>query len=302
VRHSDHPDVYISVLLSSKADSRGKRKHRTPGRRDREPGQQRGPRRPSPPLLSGRTGQRRQGVHDSLSHLLYVGVSLTAQLWTFHPPPAAFPPQGDGQTGTVSKSHVRFKWGSFTKTPCKFTHLFSPCRIAKMEKNAEHSPWLTPTLLLSLEPYDWTVWRTLTRGPASMTSGNFAGTLKKVFLRNSLFGEQTSPRIRSVSVDFTSCFSFICLFSLSGDGSTTASQDSLHKASKKKSIKSSIGRLFGKKEKGRIGAHGRESSSLGLWLNTTLSLRYLFVADWQIYLFRDKIINSEVDSRNHYYI
>ncbi|XP_056286481.1 liprin-alpha-3-like isoform X3 [Pseudoliparis swirei] len=50
--------------------------------------------------------------------------------------------------------------------------------------------------------------------------------------------------------------------SLSGDGSTTASQDSLHKASKKKSIKSSIGRLFGKKEKGRIGAHGRESSSL----------------------------------------
>uniref|UniRef100_A0A8C9XU71 PTPRF interacting protein alpha 3 n=1 Tax=Sander lucioperca TaxID=283035 RepID=A0A8C9XU71_SANLU len=40
------------------------------------------------------------------------------------------------------------------------------------------------------------------------------------------------------------------------------SQDSLHKASKKKSIKSSIGRLFGKKEKGRIGAPGRESASL----------------------------------------
>uniref|UniRef100_A0A8C9XUU5 PTPRF interacting protein alpha 3 n=1 Tax=Sander lucioperca TaxID=283035 RepID=A0A8C9XUU5_SANLU len=33
-------------------------------------------------------------------------------------------------------------------------------------------------------------------------------------------------------------------------------------ASKKKSIKSSIGRLFGKKEKGRIGAPGRESASL----------------------------------------
>uniref|UniRef100_A0A3Q3ASR6 PTPRF interacting protein alpha 3 n=1 Tax=Kryptolebias marmoratus TaxID=37003 RepID=A0A3Q3ASR6_KRYMA len=49
---------------------------------------------------------------------------------------------------------------------------------------------------------------------------------------------------------------------LSADGSTTASQDSLHKASKKKSIKSSIGRLFGKKEKGRIGAPGRESASL----------------------------------------
>uniref|UniRef100_A0A3Q3GLX4 PTPRF interacting protein alpha 3 n=1 Tax=Labrus bergylta TaxID=56723 RepID=A0A3Q3GLX4_9LABR len=50
--------------------------------------------------------------------------------------------------------------------------------------------------------------------------------------------------------------------SLSADGAITASQDSLHKASKKKSIKSSIGRLFGKKEKGRIGAPGRESSSL----------------------------------------
>uniref|UniRef100_A0A3Q1GE36 PTPRF interacting protein alpha 3 n=1 Tax=Acanthochromis polyacanthus TaxID=80966 RepID=A0A3Q1GE36_9TELE len=49
---------------------------------------------------------------------------------------------------------------------------------------------------------------------------------------------------------------------LSADGVTTASQDSLHKASKKKSIKSSIGRLFGKKEKGRIGAPGRESASL----------------------------------------
>uniref|UniRef100_A0A3P9AEX7 SAM domain-containing protein n=1 Tax=Esox lucius TaxID=8010 RepID=A0A3P9AEX7_ESOLU len=40
------------------------------------------------------------------------------------------------------------------------------------------------------------------------------------------------------------------------------SQDSLHKASKKKSIKSSIGRLFGKKEKGRMGPAGRESASL----------------------------------------
>nr|XP_004672310.1 liprin-alpha-3 isoform X2 [Jaculus jaculus] len=40
------------------------------------------------------------------------------------------------------------------------------------------------------------------------------------------------------------------------------SQDSLHKAPKKKSIKSSIGRLFGKKEKGRMGPPGRDSSSL----------------------------------------
>ncbi|CAL8379667.1 unnamed protein product [Gadus morhua 'NCC'] len=50
--------------------------------------------------------------------------------------------------------------------------------------------------------------------------------------------------------------------SLSADGAITASQDSLHKASKKKSIKSSIGRLFGKKEKGRMPGSGRESPSL----------------------------------------
>uniref|UniRef100_A0A8C9SUM2 PTPRF interacting protein alpha 3 n=1 Tax=Scleropages formosus TaxID=113540 RepID=A0A8C9SUM2_SCLFO len=52
--------------------------------------------------------------------------------------------------------------------------------------------------------------------------------------------------------------------SLSADGGpANASQDSLHKSSKKKSIKSSIGRLFGKKEKGRLGQPGRESVSLG---------------------------------------
>ncbi|KAJ8347268.1 hypothetical protein SKAU_G00286690 [Synaphobranchus kaupii] len=50
---------------------------------------------------------------------------------------------------------------------------------------------------------------------------------------------------------------------LSADGSAAnSSQDSLHKSTKKKSIKSSIGRLFGKKEKGRMGQSGRESVSL----------------------------------------
>ncbi|KAG5832326.1 hypothetical protein ANANG_G00289910 [Anguilla anguilla] len=50
---------------------------------------------------------------------------------------------------------------------------------------------------------------------------------------------------------------------LSADGSAAnSSQDSLHKSTKKKSIKSSIGRLFGKKEKGRMGPSGRESASL----------------------------------------
>uniref|UniRef100_A0A8C2ERV0 Zinc finger, MIZ-type containing 1b n=1 Tax=Cyprinus carpio TaxID=7962 RepID=A0A8C2ERV0_CYPCA len=44
--------------------------------------------------------------------------------------------------------------------------------------------------------------------------------------------------------------SFLWFSSLSADGSSSnSSQDSLHKASKKKSIKSSIGRLFGKKDK-----------------------------------------------------
>uniref|UniRef100_A0A3P8QZ22 SAM domain-containing protein n=1 Tax=Astatotilapia calliptera TaxID=8154 RepID=A0A3P8QZ22_ASTCA len=42
--------------------------------------------------------------------------------------------------------------------------------------------------------------------------------------------------------------------------SSSRHQDSLHKASKKKSIKSSIGRLFGKKEKGRMGQPGRDGS------------------------------------------
>ncbi|XP_075905565.1 liprin-alpha-3-like isoform X2 [Nelusetta ayraudi] len=50
--------------------------------------------------------------------------------------------------------------------------------------------------------------------------------------------------------------------SLSADGSgSNSSQDSLHKSSKRNSIKSSIGRLFRKKEKGRLGPPGREGSA-----------------------------------------
>lgn len=45
----------------------------------------------------------------------------------------------------------------------------------------------------------------------------------------------------------------------SNPSSSNSSQDSLNKAQKKKGIKSSIGRLFGKKEKGRPGQMGRES-------------------------------------------
>ncbi|XP_070085897.1 liprin-alpha-1-like isoform X17 [Equus caballus] len=46
---------------------------------------------------------------------------------------------------------------------------------------------------------------------------------------------------------------------VSNPSSSNSGQDSLHKAPKKKGIKSSIGRLFGKKEKGRPGHAGRES-------------------------------------------
>uniref|UniRef100_A0A665V083 PTPRF interacting protein alpha 1 n=1 Tax=Echeneis naucrates TaxID=173247 RepID=A0A665V083_ECHNA len=45
--------------------------------------------------------------------------------------------------------------------------------------------------------------------------------------------------------------------------SSNSSQDSLNKAAKKKSIKSSIGRLFGKKEKGRTSLPGKDSPSQG---------------------------------------
>ncbi|XP_036399126.1 liprin-alpha-1-like isoform X2 [Megalops cyprinoides] len=47
----------------------------------------------------------------------------------------------------------------------------------------------------------------------------------------------------------------------SNPSSSNSSQDSLNKAAKKKSIKSSIGRLFGKKEKGRPGPPGKDPSS-----------------------------------------
>ncbi|XP_062973450.1 liprin-alpha-1 isoform X2 [Elgaria multicarinata webbii] len=46
---------------------------------------------------------------------------------------------------------------------------------------------------------------------------------------------------------------------VSNPSSSNSSQDSLHKAPKKKGIKSSIGRLFGKKEKGRPGQINKDS-------------------------------------------
>ncbi|XP_072448933.1 liprin-alpha-1-like isoform X6 [Chiloscyllium punctatum] len=45
---------------------------------------------------------------------------------------------------------------------------------------------------------------------------------------------------------------------VSNPSSSNSSQDSLHKAPKKKSIKSSFGRLFGKKEKGRLGQPSKD--------------------------------------------
>ncbi|KAM9112980.1 LOW QUALITY PROTEIN: liprin-alpha-3 [Pangshura tecta] len=47
-----------------------------------------------------------------------------------------------------------------------------------------------------------------------------------------------------------------------GSEGTNSSQDSLHKSTKKKSIKSSIGRLFGEEGEGAAGAPGRDSPSL----------------------------------------
>uniref|UniRef100_A0AAQ5YUZ7 SAM domain-containing protein n=1 Tax=Amphiprion ocellaris TaxID=80972 RepID=A0AAQ5YUZ7_AMPOC len=49
----------------------------------------------------------------------------------------------------------------------------------------------------------------------------------------------------------------------SNPSSSNSSQDSLNKAAKKKSIKSSIGRLFGKKEKGRPSIPGKDSPTYG---------------------------------------
>lgn len=90
-----------------------------------------------------------------------------------------------------------------------------------------------------------------------MTPESFAGKTA---------AHSTSSVMLSMRICFYNFSYFLCLsFSLSADGSSTnSSQDSLHKASKKKSIKSSIGRLFGKKEKGRMGQPGRDGSvSLG---------------------------------------
>lgn len=50
---------------------------------------------------------------------------------------------------------------------------------------------------------------------------------------------------------------------MSNPSSSNSSQDSLHKAPKKKGIKSSIGRLFGKKEKGRPGHAGKDPAGPG---------------------------------------
>uniref|UniRef100_A0AAX7VDU6 SAM domain-containing protein n=1 Tax=Astatotilapia calliptera TaxID=8154 RepID=A0AAX7VDU6_ASTCA len=57
----------------------------------------------------------------------------------------------------------------------------------------------------------------------------------------------------------------------SNPSSSNSSQDSLNKAAKKKSIKSSIGRLFGKKEKGRPSIPGKDPASQGQTLAAVLS-------------------------------
>lgn len=74
-----------------------------------------------------------------------------------------------------------------------------------------------------------------------------------------LEGRNTLTGFKSLPYPFCT----FCWHSM-GSEITNSSQDSLHKSTKKKSIKSSIGRLFGKKEKGRLGQLGRESPLLGM--------------------------------------
>lgn len=58
--------------------------------------------------------------------------------------------------------------------------------------------------------------------------------------------------------------------------SVASSQDSLHKQPKKKGIKSSIGRLFGKKEKGRLVHMGKEMMGPGPGTTHTQTLTHRF--------------------------
>ncbi|XP_026310406.1 liprin-alpha-2 [Piliocolobus tephrosceles] len=95
-----------------------------------------------------------------------------------------------------------------------------------------------------------------------------------------------------------------------GLGSATSSQDSLHKAPKKKGIKSSIGRLFGKKEKARLGqlrgfmeteAAAQESLGLGKLGTQAEKDRRLKKKCTQIYLTEKNIsctLNSKTPSGN----
>ncbi|XP_057348738.1 liprin-alpha-3 isoform X2 [Manis pentadactyla] len=78
-------------------------------------------------------------------------------------------------------------------------------------------------------------------------------------------GDTPPPTPRSARLERMTQALALQAGSLEDGGSSRGSEgtpDSLHKAPKKKSIKSSIGRLFGKKEKGRMGPPGRDSSSL----------------------------------------
>lgn len=65
----------------------------------------------------------------------------------------------------------------------------------------------------------------------------------------------------------------------SNPSSSNSSQDSLHKAPKKKGIKSSIGRLFGKKEKGRPGQTSKEALGQG-WFAFSYTVRDAGLGVW----------------------
>uniref|UniRef100_A0A3Q1CL63 SAM domain-containing protein n=1 Tax=Amphiprion ocellaris TaxID=80972 RepID=A0A3Q1CL63_AMPOC len=104
----------------------------------------------------------------------------------------------------------------------------------------------------------------LPHSPARETDRQWSRFLLAV-RKNACFGFTFQTQSLRPSLGLSDAVLLVISFvssSLSADGGSSNSiQDSLHKSSKKKSIKSSIGRLFGKKEKGRMGQPGWDGSA-----------------------------------------
>lgn len=79
-----------------------------------------------------------------------------------------------------------------------------------------------------------------------------------------------------------------------GLGSANSSQDSLHKAPKKKGIKSSIGRLFGKKEKARLGQL-RKYRVFTFYSHWDLPLLSVFVFHFSVVSFFSYLVSFQLN-------